>query len=276
MGLRARQNGGGKIRQSGGGGRGGGNGSPGGRGNNGNSPSLTTALLHFNGSDGGTTFTDEYNNVWAIPASGTAVTHTTSLTTPKFGTGSLRSNTNGAGNRGGIVMDNANICAFGNGDFSIDFWVYRTSTFGPDGSTNPWIFWGNNHATNFPAIGIALNNFTELLVYASSTGSSFIGGGPIISTGTLAVATSSWQHHALCRSGANLRLFVNGVQKGATYNLGTTSLFAATGCNVGGIYNGVVSPNFSMVGNIDEVYIRKGVAAFTADFTPPTSAYSPP
>lgn len=37
MGLRARQNGGGKVRQGGGGGRGNGNGSPGGRGNNGSS-----------------------------------------------------------------------------------------------------------------------------------------------------------------------------------------------------------------------------------------------
>lgn len=243
-------------------------------------PSNTTALLHFNGADGATTFTDEYGNTWSRPTGGVAALETSSPFTPKFGSASLYSAYAGAGNKGGILMQNTSMCSFSNGDFSIDFWTYPTSYYGTDGATNPWLFWANTKASGasnpYPPVGITRNNFTELIVYASSTGNSWIGGAGVISTGTGVLVLNIWQHVAICRDGSNLRLFVGGGQKGSTYNISTTSLCSSDGFNLGGVYDTVSYPNFSHVGGFDELYIRKGVAAFTAGFTPPSSAYSPP
>lgn len=247
----------------------------------GGAPSNTTALLHFNAADGSTTFDDEYFNTWAVPTGGVAVIETgSSPFSPKFGSAALLSATNGAGNKGGILMQNASMLSFGNGDFTIDVQVYALQDFGTDNATNPFLFWANTKASGasnpYPPITVARNNFTELLVYCSSSGSGWIGGAPVISTGTLAFGNSAWKHVEVCRSGSDLRLFVDGVQKGSTYNIGSTSLCSSDGFNLGGVYDGIGFPNFSHVGGFDELYIRKGTAAHTANFTPPSAAYSPP
>lgn len=79
-------------------------------------------------------------------------------------------------------------------------------------------------------------------------------------------STGVQYHMAVCRSGSNLYFFVNGGQIGATQTLSAT------------IYGG--SSSFTMIGDglnstkwdgqYDAVRITKGVARYTANFTPPT------
>jgi len=89
-----------------------------------------------------------------------------------------------------------------------------------------------------------------------------------INGGTL--ATGTWYHVAVARSGGTTRLFLDGTQLG-TYtdanDYGTT-----TPVVIGSDYQ--ASPTEAFNGHIDEVRISKGAARFTAGFTPTTSEYS--
>lgn len=85
---------------------------------------------------------------------------------------------------------------------------------------------------------------------------------------------SRWYHVAVCRDGTTSRMFIDGQQVGIdktdsrTYYDGT-SLFA-----VGGYMDGAssVAANSGLEGWMDGVRLTVGVARYTANFTPPSSA----
>jgi hypothetical protein len=74
-----------------------------------------------------------------------------------------------------------------------------------------------------------------------------------------------WQHVAFTRNGGTLRLFLNGqiVQQvnGYSGTLNTITNFLHVGSGVNG--------DSKMNGYMDEVRITRGVARYTASFTPP-------
>jgi len=77
---------------------------------------------------------------------------------------------------------------------------------------------------------------------------------------------NTWTHLAVTRSGTNLKAFVNGVISGtpitnSTQNYDTIKYI---GRNPAGEY---------FNGYIDDLRITKGVARYTANFTPPTTSY---
>ena len=101
---------------------------------------------------------------------------------------------------------------------------------------------------------VAWNDSGTLLGYAS----------------TSAAANGVWSHFAVVISGTSVRIYLNGV--------GTTASFSAVPS--GGTMNIQIgrSPHpsegsRSYTGHIDEVRITRGVARYTADFTPPTAPF---
>lgn len=86
---------------------------------------------------------------------------------------------------------------------------------------------------------------------------------------SVAVDAGVWYHMAITREAGVFRSFVDGVLKGSN----TRSVdYVATALSIGGgNYSG--SPNYYYNGNIDDVRITKGVARYTAAFTPPTAAF---
>ena len=91
--------------------------------------------------------------------------------------------------------------------------------------------------------------------------------GTAVINGTQALTQNVWHHVALTREGSTLRLFVDGIADGSVTNstdLGLDAPFRLGDKhdNTGGI------PGF-----FDEVRVQKGVAKYTAAFTPPTSEY---
>ena len=86
--------------------------------------------------------------------------------------------------------------------------------------------------------------------------------------GTL--ATGTWYHVAVARSGGSTKLFLDGTQVGSTYtdanDYGSTKPLI-----IGGDYNSGAN---AFAGHIDEVRISKGTGRFTGNFTPTTSEYS--
>jgi hypothetical protein len=90
------------------------------------------------------------------------------------------------------------------------------------------------------------------------------GTGAVVSAGTITINT--WQHVAATRSGNSWRIFINGIQVGATTTNATT-YSTAYGCCVGTSYY-----NETFIGYIDDLRVTKGLARYTANFTPPTAA----
>lgn len=73
-----------------------------------------------------------------------------------------------------------------------------------------------------------------------------------------------WQHGAVCRSGTTTRMFIDGIQIGS----GTSAISVThtdTTFRVGG---GILS---SFHGHLDDFRLTKGVARYTANFTPPAA-----
>jgi PKD repeat protein len=85
-------------------------------------------------------------------------------------------------------------------------------------------------------------------------------------------STDTWYHVAVSRDSTNtIRTFINGQQTGSLVN--TNSLTSGSqNMFIGGI-NGLSAS--SMNGYIDEVRISKGIARWTANFTPPDHEYGP-
>ena len=153
--------------------------------------------------------------------------------------------------------------AFGSGDFTIDWWMINTAD---SGRMQVIMSQAGDGGTNMN-MGIYTYNDSDIRVYYSTDGSS----GPYLNFSSASPNSGSFVHWAFVRSGTNALLFKNGTQVGGTQTL-SGSLYDSTFPLKIGYYSG--SGNLWFKGNIDEVRISKGVARWTSNFTPPTSAYA--
>jgi hypothetical protein len=144
------------------------------------------------------------------------------------------------------------------GDFAVDLWVRPTSKLLEGGAVRRLMNFGTG-STNFQAW---LSNASGAVIVAT-------GDGTVLITGTTDIATSTWRHVAITRSGTSLRLFVNGVQEGSTATNSTT--WAGNATSYFGRYQGSAIGHY--VGSMDEIRVSKGAARWVANFTPPGTPY---
>lgn len=201
-----------------------------------------TSLIHFDGANGGTTFTDQKPITWVRTAG--AVTSTAQF---KFGTASM------SVSGGYVTADDAlSASGFGTGDFTIEGWFYATST------ATRGVF---DSVLGSSAASIALGwdqGSTVWQIYFN---------GSVYSSSSTSITLNAWRHFAMVRSGSDLVVYINGV---ATISVtGATANLSYTDMNYGAYFNG----SFPWVGYIDECRITKGVARYTADFTPPSAPF---
>ena len=146
----------------------------------------------------------------------------------------------------------------GTGDFTVELWVYHDdTTLGNQtyidtrqtSGTNGWILY-------------VLGGQEYIRFYAN--------GGIVLSPTSAVVRKNAWNHIALSRSSGTLRLFVNGVQHGA--QTGNTSDYAAHNFNIGA-KTYTASSAIPTKGDIADVRISTN-ARYTANFTPPTTAFT--
>ena len=208
-------------------------------------PVLTLALLHFDGANNSTVFTDSspFNQTVSV------VTGTPKISTAmsKFGGSSLYLD----GSSSIKIPNNANL-NLGTGVFTIEFWFYLPSL--PSYIT--WFL----HKTGAPQQEIYITPTSSILV------SGFLGGSLVSTT---AITAGAWHHVAVVREAENgvTKQYINGVHEGIS-NL-TGSVDNAGDLTIGSWYSG----SDGITGYIDEFRIRKE-AVYTADFTPPTSAFT--
>ena len=154
-----------------------------------------------------------------------------------------------------IDIDNSHF-DFGTNDFTIDCWVYPTSS----SAATVVGCWGEQYSYNF-LVTVANSSLTFA---CSQNRSSMV----VKTAGTLTLNT--WQHIAVTRSGAMLYLFVNGVrvlsyELGASYTIATPNVPLRLGEDA--------KNRDAYTGYIDELRILNGTCAWTEDFTPPTQPY---
>lgn len=204
-------------------------------------------LLHGNGANNSTTFTDSGPDARTVTRNGANVVIST--TQSKYGGASIRL----PGGSGDYLTAASNAdFDFGAGDFTIEFWAYATKS-------QPLDF------LNFISGGT-----TRLLVYINGNELSFWDTSAGVNTQVAyswPSSGASWVHFAFCRSGTSLRMFANGV----LLTTGTYSASTPSGCDVhiGRTWTGGAGREFG--GYIDDLRITKGVARYTAAFTPPAT-----
>lgn len=207
-------------------------------------------LLHMDGSNGSTTFTDNSSNNLTVSVFGNAQVSTSN---PKFGSGSLL--LDGTGDY--LEVPDDPDWDFGTGNYTVEAWIYLSSTavFAAPivgrGTTSALRSWGVRF------LGSASGS-TRLSWYRPTQTAVFVNWSPSVNT---------WYHVAACRSGTSLRFFVDGSQVGSTATDNQDYDARAYAVRVG--YDGT---NF-FPGQIDEVRVTKGVARYTANFTPPTAPF---
>jgi hypothetical protein len=87
-----------------------------------------------------------------------------------------------------------------------------------------------------------------------------------------AMTNTTWTHVALVRSGATVTCYQDGTSVG-TFNISTGAMPSTTdGMTVGRLTTN--TDGYYFTGNIDELRISKGLARYTATFTPPTAAFA--
>jgi hypothetical protein len=148
---------------------------------------------------------------------------------------------------------------FRTGDFTIELWVFASSGF-------------SSLATVISKGPVGTVDNTSWTLQHNTAGSlSFYGpSSTLYFTTTSTPWTTGFAHIAICRSGSNTRLFVNGTQQGSTYT--TLQDFLAGNPLIVG--SGYYDPaNRTMTGYIDDLRISK-YARYTANFTAPTSAFA--
>jgi hypothetical protein len=168
-----------------------------------------------------------------------------STSTKKFGTGALYFD--GTGDY--LTLPSSINYAFGTGSFTIEAWVYPT----------------------------ALGNIDFLSFTDDRTNVGFTSGGAVNyydgtaqATGNSVLSTNAWTHVAITKSGTAMNIWINGTSQKSftsTYDAGA----AARKANLAARFDG--SGNF-FTGYVDDFRITKGVARYTANFTPPTSAFA--
>jgi hypothetical protein len=176
----------------------------------------------------------------------------------KYGTGSLEFD----GTGDWLLMPYTPDHNFGSGNFTVEAWVYPSAT----GSVLH--ICGVNITTSGTASNQSIVMFksaTEKLVsYAAVSSTEY----RCTSSGNL--TANQWTHIAFVRNGSTVTQYINGVADG-TATISTNSI------------NNIVSPfGVGQVGQIitngwngyiDDFRITKGVARYTANFTPPAQAF---
>jgi len=213
--------------------------------------SSVSLMLHFDGANNSTTVTDSS----MVPKTGTAMGNA-KISTTQYKFGGASGYFDGSGDY--VEFANNSAFAMGAGDFTIEMWAYPDTVSG----AHALIGYANGSAANTNYSFQLLQNAAQWQLNAFS-GSTVYGS----AAGTASVNT---QHHvALVRHGANLIAYINGIAVQTTA-VGVNGLNDPSGAV---LQIGQVQGYYPFSGYIDELRITKGLARYTADFTPQTAAF---
>jgi hypothetical protein len=219
-------------------------------------------LLHMDGSNGSTTFTDSSTNAFTVTANGNA-----QISTAQSKYGGASGLFDGAGDYLDLAANTA--FDFGTGDFTVEFWYRSTATpagfarvIAPRTSTNP----ASGGLQIWHASSTANGAVTDAIELAQTGGT-----GVTASTKT-AISDSNWHHIAFSRQGTTVRAYFDGVCKDVKADNNNYTRGGTEGIRIAGLAS--LAANTFVNGYIDDLRITKGVAIYTKpSYTPPAAAF---
>jgi hypothetical protein len=205
-------------------------------------------------------FVDNSSNAYAITVTGSPSVQAFSPFNPTAAWSAATYGGSGYFDGSGDYLTVASNAAFdfGSGDFTMEAWVYPTTS-----SLTSELFDKRTSAGNYsqiPQIQITAN---QPIAYASATGSSWA----VTINGSSNVKPYSWNHVALTRSGSTWTLWLDGVSIG-TATASITVYSSTANLVIGAADTTGTNP---MNGYIAGARLVKGTAVYTAAFTPPTA-----
>ena len=144
--------------------------------------------------------------------------------------------------------------AFGSGNFTVEFFVRFDNP-----SSLEFLIDGRPSATN--GAYFTLYSSAGLLKYSVSN--------TVRITGSSALDADTFYHVAVCRSGTDTKMFVDGTQIGSTYS--DSNSYLTSDLNQIGGY--AANSNFTLKGYMDELRISR-MARYTSNFTAPAEPFA--
>ena len=205
----------------------------------------TSLLMHFNGTNGSTTMTDNSkNNTTVTSVNGSAI----STAQSKFGGSSVLFD----GTNDYLSIVNNSALNLSGGSYTIECWIRPTGNYAGyntiivkrvgAGASSAWQF--------YLRITTGVLSFYNGTVYESS----------------VTPTANVWSHVAAVYNGSTINLYLNGVSVLSTA-AGNTDYDTP-------IYIGALPTNGEyFIGYIDELRLTKGIARYTGNFTPSTTQF---
>lgn len=212
-----------------------------------------TVGMHFNGANNSTTFTEVTGKV--VTAIGDAKILTSQS---KFNGSSLYCD----GTGDGISIPNSGDVLLGSGDFTAEVFVRLSditsvqSLFGVWGASGAFS-WQLFHYSGNIQFSFSTDGTTQTNAVISTSG----------------ISANTWVHVEVVRSGANIYVFVDGVQSGSTYNAGSSSFYNSSSLLGIGI---VPSNSYGPCAAYFQDFRLTKAARHTANFTPPVASFRYP
>jgi len=200
------------------------------------------SLLHFNGANGSTTFTDETGKSWS--RTGSAVISTAQSV---FGGASLSL----PATTDYLTAASHADFAYGTADFTVELWIRPTVLSGVK------VFF-DHRSSGAPSAA------RPTLYLGGSALRYYVNGADRISGGTLAI--NNWYHIALCKKAGETKLFLNGEQVGSTWTDSTSYTQGPLSLGINADNPGVP---LAFQGFMDEVSVMAFAAKYSSGFTPP-------
>ena len=208
-------------------------------------------LLHGNGSNESTTFTDSSTNNLSSPTRNGDVQINTSI--KKFGTGSIKFD----GNGDYLNYGNQSVIDLLSGDFTIEFWIYKNTSVA--------------YMTVCGDFRVSSTNTYQILFDVNGTKIAWFNGATnaFTLTATNTISNTTWTHIAFVRSGTTLTVYLDGVSNGS----------ATLSTNYNSTENYFIGHTPELLTQryldayLDDFRITVGTARYTADFTPPTREF---
>ena len=148
-----------------------------------------------------------------------------------------------------------------NEDFTVELWHrFSSDQWGGLFQVAPQIL-GNAHGTNIPTF--AISRRTSGGRYQMYSGS---GGNSYISAGAGQTTVGQWYHLAYVRYNGTIKIYEDGTEITALSAADTTVY-----TNPKGVIGGKYATGYLMYGNIQDFRFTRGLARYTANFTPPTA-----
>lgn len=226
------------------------------------------SLLHLDGSDGSTTYTDEKGVTWYHGVNGSPSLSTASS---MFGAASLRlAQTHGGGGFDSLDAPATLITESADDNdqlVTIEGFVKLDTLWGFQYGWSPLVGQVQNVGSGDQMFAIDPDG--KLRFYRGP--SNYAGGKDVIGTTTCAINT--WYHCAMTYDGTNIRIFLDGNLEGtvaSSVGWAYSSEPVKIGMNMAPSFS---SYRLSLKGYVDEFRVTRGVARYTSSFTPPAAPF---